>query len=72
MAAVNTKAAAIFNGQLINEVKDKIQYVKYRPSQPFHSNTPINFIIPGNSNQYMNLLCLYNVTEKKLINLEIP
>ena len=34
MAAEHTKAAAIFNGQLINEVEDKIQYVKYRPSQP--------------------------------------
>ena len=35
MAAVHTEAVAIFNGQLINEVEDKIQYVKYRPSQPF-------------------------------------
>ena len=55
MAAVHTKAAAIFNGQLINEVEDKIQYVKYRPSQPFDSNTPINFTIPGNSRQYISL-----------------
>ena len=55
MAAVHTKAVAIFNGQLINEVEDKIQYVKYRPSQPFDSNTPINFTIPGNSSQYVSL-----------------
>ena len=55
MAAIHTEAAAIFNGQLINKVEDKIQYVKYRPSQPFDSNTPINFTIPGNSSQYISL-----------------
>ena len=55
MAAVHTEAAAIFNGQLINEAEDKIQYVKYRPSQPFDSNTPMNFTIPGNSSQYISL-----------------
>ena len=55
MAAVHTEAAAIFNGQLINEAEDKIQYIKYRPSQPFDSNTPINFTIPGNSSQYISL-----------------
>ena len=55
MAAVHTEAVAIFNGQLINEAEDKIQYVKYRPSQPFDSNTPINFTIPGNSSQYIPL-----------------
>ena len=48
-------AVAIFNGQLINEAEDKIQYIKYRPSQPFDSNTPINFTIPGNSSQYISL-----------------
>ena len=75
MAAVHTKAAAIFNGQLINEAEDKIQYIKYRPGQPFDSNTPINFIIPRNSSHtflYLNFICLYSVTQKKLINLEIP
>ena len=55
MAAVHTEAVAIFNGQLINEAEDKIQYIKYRPSQPFDSNTPINFTIPGNSSQYVSL-----------------
>ena len=55
MAEVHTKAAAIFNSQLFNEVEDKIQYVKYRPSQPFDSNTPINFTIPGNCSQYISL-----------------
>ena len=66
MVVVHTEAAAIFNGQLINKVEDKIQYIKYRPSQPFDSNTPINFTIPGNSSQYvsyMNLICLYNVEQ---------
>ena len=46
MAVVHTEAAAIFNGQLINEAEDKIQYIKCRSSQPFDSNTPINFTIP--------------------------
>ena len=55
MAAVHTKAVAIFNGQLINKADDKIQYVKYRPSQPFDSNSPINFTVPGNSSQYISL-----------------
>ena len=55
MAAVHTEAAAIVNSQLINEAEDKIQYIKYRPSQPFDSNTPINFTIPGNSSQYISL-----------------
>ena len=61
MAAVHTKAEAIFNGQLINEVEDEIQYVKYRPSQPFDSNTPINFTIPGNSSQYISLCDILHV-----------
>ena len=55
MAVVHTEAAAIFNGQLKNEAEDQIQYIKYRPSQPFNSNTPINFTIPGNSSQYISL-----------------
>ena len=55
MGAEHTEAVAIFNGQLINEVEDKIQYVKYRPGQPFDSNTPIDFTIPGNSSQYISL-----------------
>ena len=59
MAAVHTEAVAIFNGQLINEVEGKIQYIKYRPSQPFDSNTPINFTIPGNSSQYISLCKSY-------------
>ena len=59
MVVVHTEAVAIFNGQLINEVEDKIQYIKYRPSQPFDSNTPINFTIPGNSSQYISLCKSY-------------
>ena len=62
MAAVHTEAVAIFNGQLINEVEDKIQYVKYRPSQPFNSNTPFHFTIPGNSSQYISLCESYVCT----------
>ena len=55
MAAIHTEAEAIFNGQLINEAEGNIQYIKYRPSQPFDSNTPINLTIPGNSSQYISL-----------------
>ena len=55
MAVVHTVAVDIFNGQLINEAEDKIQYIKYRPSQLFDSNTPINFTIPGTSSQYISL-----------------
>ena len=55
MAAVHTEAPSIFGGILVNEAEDKIQYVKYRPSQPYDSNTPIPFKIPGNTNQYVSL-----------------
>ena len=63
MVVIHTEAVAIFNGQLINEAEDKIQYVKYRPSQPFDSNTPINFTIPGNSSQYIDPLKLTSECE---------
>ena len=64
MTVVHTEAAAIFNSLLINEAEDQIQYVKYRPSQPFDSNTPINLLyleILANTFPYMNLICLYKV-----------
>ena len=55
MAAVHTEAVAIFNGQVINVAENRIQYINYRPSQPFDGNTPINFTIPENSSQYISL-----------------
>ena len=55
MAAVHTDASAIFGSSLINEAKEKIQYIKYRPVHPFDSKYPVNFTIPGNSSQYVSL-----------------
>ena len=55
MAVVHTDASAIFASTLINEAEEKIQYIKYRPVQPFDSKSPVNFTIPGNSSQYMSL-----------------
>ena len=55
MAAVHTDAPAIFGNYLVNEAEEKIQFVKLRPSEPFDSKTPITFLIPGNSSQYVSL-----------------
>ena len=40
MAAVHTDASAIFGSTLINEAEEKIQYIKYRPVQPYDSKNP--------------------------------
>ena len=55
MAAVHMDASAIFGSTLINEAEEIIQYIKYRPIQPFNSKSPANFTIPGNSIQYASL-----------------
>ena len=55
MAAVHTDAPAIFGNFLVNEAEEKIQYVKLRPADPFDSKTPVNFLIPGNTAQYVSL-----------------
>ena len=55
MAAVHTDAPAIFGGYLVNEAEEKIQYVKLRPNAPYDSKTPITFLIPGNTAQYVSL-----------------
>ena len=52
---MHTDVSAIFGSTLINEAQEKIQYIKYRPVQPFDSKSPVNFTIPGNSSQYMSL-----------------
>ena len=54
-AAIHTEASAIFGGLLINEAEDKIQYVKFRLSHPYNSQSPVNFTIPSDSSQYMSL-----------------
>ncbi len=54
-AAVHTDAAAIFGSMLVNEAEDKVQFVKFRPTVPFDSKSPITFSIPGNSSQYVSL-----------------
>ena len=55
MAAIHTDAPAIFGNFLVNQAEQKIQYVKLRPTDPFDSKIPINFLIPGNSAQYVSL-----------------
>ena len=50
-------------GRLINETEEKIQYIKYRPVQPFDSKSPVNFTIPGNSSQYVSLRDSYLFVE---------
>ena len=43
----------------VNETELKIQYVKFRLSQPYNSKSPITFMIPGNTTPYMPLRDLY-------------
>lgn len=63
MAAVHTDAAAIFGGNLVNEAEEKIQFVKHRPVGHYDSKSPITFIIPGNTNQYVSLRDSYFIIE---------
>ena len=39
----------------VNEAELKIQYIKYRPSLPYDSKSPITFTIPGNTTPYVLL-----------------
>ena len=41
MMAIHTELAAIFGGMNVNEAELKIQYIKYRPSLPYDSKSPI-------------------------------
>ena len=59
MAAIHTKASAIFEGLLCNEAEEKINFVKFRPTLPYNSKTPVNITIPGNSSQYGSLCDSY-------------
>ena len=63
MAAVHTDASAIFGSTLVNKAEEKIQYIKYRPVQPYNSKTPITFSIPGISSQYVSLRVSYLFVE---------
>ena len=53
MTAIHTESAAIFGGMNVNEAELKIQYIKYRPSLPYDSESPITFTIPGNTIPYV-------------------
>ena len=55
MMAIHTKSAAIFGGMNVNEAELKIQYIKYRPSLPCDSKSPVTFTIPGNTTPYLSL-----------------
>ena len=55
MMAIHTKSATIFGGIIVNEAELKIQYIKYRPSLPYDSKSPITFTIPGNTTPYASL-----------------
>ena len=59
MAAIHTEASAIFGGLLHNEAKEKINFVKFRPTLLYNSKTPVNRTIPGNSSQYVSLCDSY-------------
>ena len=55
MMAIHTESATIFGGMNVNEAELKIQYIKYRPSLPYNSKSPITFTIPGNTTPYVSL-----------------
>ena len=39
----------------VNEAEFKIQYIKYRPSLPYNSKSPVTFTIPGNTTPHVSL-----------------
>ena len=53
--AIHTELATIFGGMNVNEAELKIQYIKYRPSLPYDSKSPVTFTIPGNTTPYVSL-----------------
>ena len=55
MTAIHTKSATIFGGMNVNEAELQIQYIKYRPSLPYDSKSPVTFAIPGNTTPYVLL-----------------
>ena len=55
MTAIHTESASIFGEINVNEAELKIQYIKYRPSLPYDSKSPITFTIPGNTTPYVSL-----------------
>ena len=55
LTAIHTESATIFGGMNVNEAELKIQYVKFRPSQPYNSKSPLTFTIQGNTTPYMSL-----------------
>ena len=63
MMAIHTESTAIFGGMNVNEVELKIQYIKFRPSQPYDSKSPITLTIPGNTTPYMSLTDSYHFVQ---------
>ena len=45
------ETSATFGGLLINEAEYKIQCIKFIPSHPYDSQSPVNITIPGNSSK---------------------
>ena len=55
MMAIHTESAPIFEGMNVNDAELKIQYIKFRPSQPHDSKSLITFTIPESTTPYMSL-----------------
>ena len=55
MTAILKESSVIFGGMNVNEAELKIQYIKFRPSQPYNSKSPITFTILGNTTPYVSL-----------------
>ena len=51
MAAIHTEASAIFGGLLYNEAEEEVNFVKFRPTLPYDSKSPVTITVPGNSSQ---------------------
>ena len=61
MSVVHTESAAIFGGVTVNAAEDKVQFVEYRPSFAVDGKSVVEFVIPGNSAQYVSLRDSYVV-----------
>ena len=55
MTAIHTELATIFGGMNVNKAELKTLYIKYRPSLPYNSKSPITFTITGNTTPYVSL-----------------
>ena len=66
MAAIHTESAAIFGHVQVNAAEEKVQYVEYRPTFAVDGKSVVEFLIPGNTGQYVSLRDSYILTTVRI------